>query len=47
MGERRVSNGTLLVAGLVVFAVLIAVGRTVLIRFGNTFQPTTTAPTTR
>jgi hypothetical protein len=47
MAERRVSNGTLLVAGLVIFAVLIAVGRTVLIRFGNTFQAPTTVPTTR
>ena len=47
MAELRVSNGTLLVGALVVFAVLIAVGRTVLIRFGNTFQAPATAPTTR
>jgi hypothetical protein len=47
MADRRISTGTLLVAGVLLFAILVAVGRTVLIRFGNTFQSPTTAPTTR
>ena len=47
MAERRISTGTWLVAGLLLFAILIAVGRTVLIRFGNTFQPPATSPSTR
>ena len=48
MSERRIPTGTLLVASMVIFALVIAVGRTVLIRFGNTYQPRpTTSPTTR
>ena len=46
MAERRISTGTLLVASMVIFALFIAVGRTVLIRFGNTYKSPTTTPTT-
>jgi len=47
MADRHIPIGTWLVGGLLLFAILIAVGRTVLIRFGNTFQSPTTAPATR
>jgi hypothetical protein len=41
MAERRISSGTKLLIGLLLFAVIIAAGRAVLWKMSESFQPTT------
>jgi hypothetical protein len=47
MNDRRMSSGTMLVLGIVLFAAIVGVGRALLFKKGRTFQSPMSAPATQ